>query len=67
MAKYPLNQVASMWFWDKNKLNAFADRDDGGKAGEDIAKQITRRVNGGYNGLANRLFLYRRFKKEFGL
>lgn len=67
VAKYPLNQVASMWFWDKNKLNAFADRDDGGKAGEDIAKQITRRVNGGYNGLANRLFLYRRFKKEFGL
>lgn len=67
VAKYPLNQVASMWFWDKNKLNDIADRDDGGKVGEDVAKQITKKVNGGYNGLANRLFLYRRFKKEFGI
>ena len=67
VAKYPLNQIASLWFWERNGLNALADKDDGGKVGEDIAKAITKRVNGGYNGLANRLFLYRRFKKEFGL
>ena len=67
VAKYPLNQVASMWFWQKNGLNEIADSDDGGSAGEDIAKKITKRVNGGYNGLSNRLYLYRRFKKEFGL
>jgi predicted chitinase len=35
--------------------------------GEDICRQITKKVNGGTNGLANRLHLYRRFKKEFGL
>lgn len=67
VAQYYLNQVASMWFWERNNLNAIADRDDGGKSGEDIVKQITRKVNGGYNGLANRLFLYRRFKREFGI
>jgi len=65
VSKYPLNQVASMWFWQTNGLNEIADRDDGGSAGEDICKDISRRVNGGYNGLANRLYLYRRFKKEF--
>lgn len=67
VALYPLNQVASMWFWHTNGLNTIADSDDGGSAGEEIVKKITRRVNGGTNGLSNRLYLYRRFKKEFGL
>ena len=39
---------------------------DGGKMGEDIVRQITKKVNGGQNGIAQRLFYYRRFKKEFG-
>jgi putative chitinase len=34
------------WFWDKRQLNALADRDD--------LREITRRVNGGFNGLAER-------------
>ena len=67
VAEFPLNQVASMWFWQQHGLNELADRDDGGKMGEDICRQITKKVNGGTNGLANRLYLYRRFKKEFGL
>ena len=67
VAAFPLNQVASMWFWESRKLNELADRDDGGKIGEDICRQISKKVNGGTNGLANRLYLYRRFKKEFGL
>jgi putative chitinase len=67
VAEFPLNQVASMWFWQSHKLNELADRDDGSKIGEDVCKQITRIVNGGTNGLANRLFYYRRFRKEFGL
>jgi putative chitinase len=65
VAQYPLNQVASMWFWQKNGLNEMADRDDGGTSGEDVCKNISKRVNGGYNGLSDRLYLYRRFKKEF--
>lgn len=36
----------SLWFWQKRNLNSFADRDD--------LRGITRRVNGGYNGLPDR-------------
>ena len=36
----------SLWFWMKRKLNKYADGDK--------LKAITRRVNGGYNGLADR-------------
>ena len=67
VAEFPLNQVASMWFWQNHKLNELADKDDGGKCGEDIVRQITKVINGGQNGIANRLFYYRRFKKELGL
>lgn len=67
VAEFPLNQVASMWFWESHKLNELADRDNGGKIGEDICRKITKIVNGGTNGIANRLFYYRRFKKELGL
>ena len=65
--EFPLNQIASMWFWENKGLNELADRDDGGKSGEDIVRLITKKVNGGQNGIAKRLFYYRRFKKEFGL
>ena len=64
---FPLNQVASMWFWQEHGLNELADKDDGGMKGEQICRQITKIINGGQNGIANRLYLYRRFKKEFGL
>jgi putative chitinase len=37
---------ASLWFWNKRHLNNYADTDD--------LKSITRRVNGGYNGLTDR-------------
>ena len=67
VALYPLNQMASMWFWQTKGLNALADLDDGGKVGEDIVRQITQKVNGGQNGIAERLLYYRRFKKEYGL
>lgn len=67
VAEFPLNQVASMWFWQRNGLNELADKDDGGQIGEEIVTKITKRVNGGTNGLGQRKFYYRRFKKEFGL
>ena len=34
------------WFWSSQKLNDWADRDD--------LREITRRINGGFNGLAQR-------------
>lgn len=42
--------VSAGWFWEVNKLNAFADARD--------MKTLTRRVNGGFNGLAHRMELY---------
>jgi putative chitinase len=42
--KYALD--VSLWFWDGWKLNNYADADN--------LRAITRRVNGGYNGLADR-------------
>lgn len=37
---------SAVFFWDKHKLNRFADRDD--------IVGLTRRINGGENGLAHR-------------
>ena len=59
VAKYPLDQVAAMWYWEKKKINDPADRGD--------TTEVTKRVNGGSNGLAQRGVIYRRFAKEFGI
>lgn len=67
VAKFPLNQVASMWFWERYGLNETADQDDGGKGGEAVVDRITLKVNGGTNGIASRKYYYRKFKREFGL
>lgn len=50
---------AAGWFWSTRSLNRFAD--------EDRLRTITRRVNGGYNGLAHRRVLLQRCKSLFGL
>jgi putative chitinase len=38
---------AACWFWRKHELNRFVDRDD--------FRGLTRAINGGYNGLDDRL------------
>ena len=67
LAKYPGALKSAMWFWKSNGLNEIADRDDGGTAGEGVCKTISKRVNGGTNGLSQRLYYYRVAKKVFGL
>lgn len=47
------------WFWNKKKLNTFADRDD--------VKAVTRRINGGYNGLDDRIDYLTRAKAVLGI
>jgi putative chitinase len=47
------------WFWNKRKLNALADRDD--------VKAVTRRINGGYNGLDDRIAYLVRAKAVLGI
>lgn len=47
--KYPLASAA--WFWNKNGLNEIADKG----ATDAVVKSITKRVNGGTIGLADRI------------
>ena len=50
---------SAMWFWKEKGCNQLADDDD--------VQAVTRRVNGGLNGLADRMFLLRRFKRELAV
>lgn len=43
---------SAFWFWQKKALNALADISN--------FKEITRKINGGYNGLADREALYKK-------
>jgi predicted chitinase len=45
---------SAIWFWTNNNLNSYCDKGD--------FKGLTRRINGGYNGLEDRLKLYERAK-----
>ena len=51
--------LAAAWFWARNGLNALAD------AGDFVT--ITRRINGGLNGLAERREFWERAKTAFGV
>lgn len=44
--------VSACWFWDKNNLNPIADRCE--------MKTLTKRINGGFNGLDHRMELYQK-------
>lgn len=47
VAKVPTHALGvSLWFWQRNNLNRHADKDD--------LRAVTKRINGGYNGLADR-------------
>ncbi|MBI1340298.1 SH3 domain-containing protein [bacterium] len=50
--------LVSAAFWDSRKLNAAADKDD--------LREITRRINGGFNGLADREKLLKRARSIWG-
>lgn len=56
--KYPLASAA--WFWSKNGLNAIADQG----ATTEVVTKVTKRVNGGTIGLADRI---KHFKEYHGL
>ena len=49
--------ISALWYWNKHKLNGLADKDD--------LKGITKKINGGYNGLADREAKLKKWKKEF--
>lgn len=43
--------MSAIWFWNKNKLNQYADTGD--------IKTMTKRINGGYIGLEDRIHHYK--------
>jgi len=53
--KYPL--LSAAWFWDSKNLNELADVG----ATENEVAAITRKVNGGFNGLEDRTKLFNKF------
>lgn len=53
----PWEGLGPIWYWDSRKLNRYADTGD--------IEMITRRVNGGLNGYADRLALYDRIALVF--
>jgi putative chitinase len=54
--KYPMD--SAIWFFDRNKLWSLCDKDDHASV-----LAVTKRVNGGTNGLADRLTKFRFFMK----
>lgn len=51
-SKYPL--LSAAWFWNERKLNEIADRGDT----VEVIKAVTKKINGGYNGLDDRIKLF---------
>lgn len=45
--------ISALWFWKKSGLNKLADKND--------LKGITRRINGGYNGISEREKLFKKY------
>ena len=50
---------SALWFWQDRGLNALADKQ--------FFETITKRINGGLNGFADRVHFYNLFCKEFNL
>ena len=46
LAREPWDSLAAGWYWNRRKLNDYADNDD--------LMTITKKVNGGFNGLNDR-------------
>jgi putative chitinase len=55
--KYPLSSAG--WFWSINNINALADKDD--------IISVTKRINGGTNGIEDRKKYLAIYKKHFNI
>lgn len=51
--------ISACWFWKKNKINDLIDGTEEG------VRRSTKKINGRYNGLEDRLTLYRKAKEAF--
>lgn len=51
--------LSAAWYWNSCNLNALADKED--------IRQMTKLINGGYNGLEDRTSRYKRAKQVYGI
>jgi putative chitinase len=58
-ARYPL--LSAAWFWNSRNLNKIADVG----SSDEVVTRITRIVNGGTNGLADRLRHFKKYYSKF--
>ncbi len=59
VANFPWAFLGAIWYWNSRKLNKLADQDD--------VRAITKKINGGYNGLEDRIKYLALAKKIFNL
>ena len=59
VAEFPLAIDVAGWYWSTRGLNQYADQDD--------VRAVTRRINGGYNGLDDRIKYLEIAKKVLGV
>jgi putative chitinase len=59
--KYPL--LSAGWFFHKNKLNTISDKG----LTEPVMLELTKRINGGTNGLQDRIKYTTKFGKILGV
>ena len=59
VAQFPWAFLCAIWYWDAHNLNRLADQDN--------VRAITRAINGGYNGLDDRIRYLNLAKKIFKL
>jgi putative chitinase len=62
--------LSAGWFWDKHNLNAHADKIDISQSIDadpnlQAFKDLTKRINGGYNGLQDRVARFKSGQKVF--
>ncbi len=58
LEELPYSLEASFHFWYKNKINNICDLGDS----EDIIKRVSRKVNGGLNGINDRILKFKKNK-----
>lgn len=51
--------ISAVWYWNRINGNSLADKGD--------IRQITRRINGGYNGLSERINKLKKWKTKLGI
>lgn len=59
VAKFPWAFLGAIWYWNSRSLNKLADQDD--------VRAITKKINGGYNGLTDRIKYLAVTKKIFNV